>query len=105
MHIEIWLLVFVFAVYRLSELIAKDFIFDFARRFIAKRASAGNQSIRFIAELIHCSLCLGVWIALPAAYLFSIELFKEVNVYMVFVLWLGIAGAQYLLSRLTRDRD
>jgi hypothetical protein len=94
----IWLVVYVFAVYRLSELLSKDLILDGLRRRIAQRAAVGGAAWKFIADWIHCPLCIGVWLALPTAFLYDAYVLDVKNLLNVFILWLGIAGMQYLLS-------
>jgi hypothetical protein len=101
----IWLVVYVFAVYRLSELFANDVIFDGLRRKVAQRAAVGGAAWKFIADLIHCPLCIGVWLALPTAFLYDMYVLNIKNLLNVFILWLGIAGMQYLLSSLSLESD
>ena len=103
----IWLLIYVFAVYRLAELVSKDLIFETIRRGIGKRAAAGRLGWNAIADWIHCPLCIGVWFSLPAAFLFSFMILQRTNFVDVVILWLGIAGFQYFLSsrNLAEDAD
>lgn len=90
------LVVIVFAVYRVARIIAWDNI------TIAFRAWMGRQSYhgrlwRFLADLVHCVFCTGVWIAVPAAVAYTVE-----NYWLdLALIWLGIAGAQAFLEALT----
>lgn len=94
----IWLLVYAFAVYRLAELVSKDLIFEAIRLGIGKRAAAGRLGWNVLADWIHCSLCVGVWFSLPAAFLFGFVILQVTNFIHIIPLWLGIAGFQYFLS-------
>jgi hypothetical protein len=98
MNSAIWLLIYVFAVYRLAELIANDYIFEAVRRNVAKKAAAGGRFWKSMADWIHCPLCIGVWLSLPAAFLFAYAVLQTASASQIWVLWLGIAGAQYFLS-------
>jgi hypothetical protein len=95
---EAWFVIFVLAVYRLSEMISRDKIADSFRRWTARRAAAGGKFWKFLTELVHCPLCIGVWLSLPAAYFFHAMLGMS-NIVFVAPLWLGMAGAQYFLSK------
>jgi hypothetical protein len=105
MNPEFWFVVYVFAVYRLSELISHDQIFDAVRRGTGRRAAAGNKVWKAIADWMRCPLCIGIWVSFPAAFLFSSMLFKANELQYVLTVWLGMAGAQYLLSSLTLDKE
>jgi hypothetical protein len=107
MSIEIWFAIFAFAVYRLAELVTNDTILDGFRRWFVKRAAAGGAVWKFLAKLVNCPLCIGVWFALPAAYLYDKYIFQTGNIFLRIILWLGLAGIQYLLSvqRLNNDVD
>jgi len=98
MSFEGWFVIFVFAVYRLSELITSDLIFDKIRRWVAKRAAAGGKFWKAMAAWIHCPLCVGVWISFPAAFLYSSLILNFINILYITPLWFGMAGMQYFLS-------
>jgi len=95
---EGWFVIFVFAVYRFSELISHDQIFDETRRQIARRAAAGGKFWKAMATWMHCPLCVGVWISFPAAFLYSSLILTFINILYIIPLWFGMAGVQYFLS-------
>ncbi len=99
----IWFLLYAFAVYRLSQLISKDLIFDSVRVMTGKRAAAGGKVWNAIADWTNCPFCIGVWFSLPAAVLYANTILRSSN--QIIVLWLGMAGIQYLLSSISRDND
>lgn len=103
MSAEIWFLIYAFAVYRLSQLISKDLIFDSVRAVIGKRAAAGGKVWNAIANWINCPFCIGVWFSFPAAVIYANTILQSSN--QIIVLWLGMAGMQYLLSSISRDDD
>ncbi len=103
MSAEIWFLIYVFAVYRLAELVSKDSIFDTVRQKTAKRAAAGGKVWKAIADWMHCPLCIGVWFSLPAAGLYASIILRSSN--QIIVLWLGMAGMQYFLSSRNLSED
>ena len=102
---EFWFVIYVFAIYRLAELISHDLILDTVRRKVGMRAAAGNKVWKAIADWMHCPLCIGVWVSFPAAFLFSNMLLKPLALWHVLTVWLGMAGVQYLLSSLTLEKE
>ena len=105
MHPEFWFVIYVFAVYRLSEAASHDQILDTVRRSIAKRAAAGKRVWIWVSDWIHCSLCIGVWFSFPAAFLYSLGVLGSTEISYILVIWFGMAGMQYLLSSLTLPQD
>lgn len=79
------------ATYRAARMLAQeDGPFDL---FSSLRDWAGQRN--WIGRGLHCPLCIGFWIALPAALL------CEPPTLMWLVLaWMGIAGGQVVLQRL-----
>lgn len=84
-----WFLISVFAVYRLARIISKDTICRPFRSFVGRRA-VNNKMLFWVAELIHCPFCVGVWLAVPFAFYF----YDENSIAMVF----AIAGGQTFLE-------
>jgi hypothetical protein len=105
MHPEFWFVIYVFAVYRLAELVSHDLIFDTVRRRIATRAAAGTRMWKAIADWMHCPLCIGVWVSVPAAFLYVYAVLGYADVLTIIVVWLGMAGMQYLISSFTLVQD
>lgn len=105
MRSEFWFLIYVFAIFRLAELISTGLIFDAVRREIAKRAASGGRVWKATADLIHCPFCIGVWFSLPAASLFAITILRTKDLLQIMILWLGMAGAQYFLSCIVPPRE
>ena len=105
MRPEFWFVIYVFAIYRLAELVSHDLIFDAVRRKVGMRAAAGNKMWKAIAGWMHCPLCIGIWVSFPAAFLFGNMLLNVNELQYVLTVWLGMAGAQYLLSSLTLDEE
>jgi hypothetical protein len=107
-----WITLFllIFVVYRLSQLIALDEICEPIRTYLAKRANE-NKLYNWIATLVHCPHCMGIWFAIPAALFFvltsSIMIFytNVSAIIMVSVTWLGIAGAQSFLQSWSSSGD
>jgi hypothetical protein len=97
MHPVIWLAATVFAVYRLSELIAHDEIAEPARRWLGRKAASDRKVWVFFAKLSSCPLCIGTWISAGASYLYSIWV-VDLGLIELVVMWLAISGAQYFLS-------
>ena len=102
---EFWFVVYVFAIYRLAELVSHDLIFDTVRRKVAMRAAAGNKVWKAIADWMHCPLCIGIWVSFPAAFLFGYAVSGDYAPQQVLTVWLGMAGVQYLLSSLTLEKE
>jgi hypothetical protein len=61
----------IFANYRLSRLVSQDEIFKPIRAAIGKAASGKgeNHPAYWLAELVYCPYCLGVWFAVILAWL------------------------------------
>jgi hypothetical protein len=91
-----WFVVLVFAVYRLSHLIAKDdgpwrFIHGIRELVLNKYGYDSWQ-----ADGIHCTLCLSIWFSIPAAFCMKPE-----NIVIGFVYWMAIACGALIIERLT----
>ena len=84
----IWLAIF--ATFRLALLFSKDLIFLGLRRAIGRRA-AGSKAWKFLADLITCPYCLGVWFAA----LCTLMLLFHVGRWIILVF--GLAGVQYAI--------
>lgn len=107
-----WVTLFllIFAVYRVSQLIALDETSESLRTYFAKRANK-NKLNNWIATLIHCPHCLGIWFAIPAALFFTLTssvmiFYTNVSAMIMFsVTWLGIAGVQSFLQSWSSSRN
>ncbi len=103
---ETWrILLAVFAVYRVAELIAIDDgpyeIFLRFRKWAGTKASVGHGFWYNVAELVHCPFCVGVWIA----FIVALPVVLPSFIGDVFLIFLGLAGAQTFLETLsTRNR-
>lgn len=83
------------AVYRLAQLIALDDISKPIRTFAGKRA--GNSKIwKFIANLLHCPYCMGIWFAFAGAWILQPD-----SLLSFIVIWLSLAGGQAFLESLS----
>jgi hypothetical protein len=92
------------AVYRLAVLFACDdgplFIFREMRRAVGRWAAKetaskfSNAARLSAAELVNCPFCLGVWFAALLAPLVALPTLPG----DLFLLWLGLAGAQQWLQ-------
>lgn len=85
----------VLACYRLAKLISKDLITEPVRNWFGRKASNGHQAWGFVAELIHCPHCTGVWIAA------GLSLSVAHNLLEWCLYTLSIAGGQSLLQELS----
>lgn len=86
-------------VYRLAELIAIDQISQPIRAWVGRKASV-SKVWKFIADLIHCPFCLGIWLAFPAAFLL-----QPIDFVWFFVYWISLAGAQTFLESFNKGRE
>lgn len=94
------LLLGVFAVLRLGRLIAWDNLTSPLRVAIGRKAAGDTSFWYFLAELVNCKHCVGVW----AAGLVSIFVAKPSPLGDAVLIWLGLAGAQsYLETPQTGD--
>ncbi len=87
----------IFANYRLARLVATDDITYPVRLAVGRRASGkpANHPWYFLAELVCCPYCLGVWFGAFFALLSRPKSFRA------FLLsWLAIAGGQAALQEL-----
>jgi|SRR5437870_10436528 len=92
MHYSFRFLVAVFAVWRLTHLLAKeDGPSDTLRKF---RRMSGNG---LLGTMFACFYCLSVWVGLPFAW------FVGGSWIEVVVVWWGLSGAAILLERVTRE--
>lgn len=102
----LWLIIAIFAIYRLAILVAEDngpgFVFKHLRSFIdnqaLKQQNKGSEYGPWISanEGIHCSFCVGIWMAI----LCTILLIYSTMLGDIFLLIFGLAGAQSFLQRL-----
>ena len=91
-------LLFVLAIYRLAMLVSQDILTAGIRNQLGKRV-AGKPPYSlswYLAELINCPYCTGVWIALVCAFLITNEWQEWI------VIWLALAGGQAFLHSLGR---
>lgn len=89
----------IFATYRLAELVAIDVLFQPFRNYLGKHVTIGKHNAWWwVAELINCPYCLGIWFALPLAFLCATEW------QYVLLSWFAIAGGQTFLESLS-ERD
>ncbi len=92
MTLEFRFLLAVLCNFRLAELVAVDEgPFDLCARF---RGAVARRSY-WLARLVSCAYCAGIWIALPLA-LWVTGL--SADIITVFVIWLAIAGGQAFLE-------
>lgn len=100
----IWfrLLFFIFACYRLAQLLPYDdgpfFIFTRLRNWLANKAGNESEALGFwhsLDSLVTCPYCQGFWISLPLAYFFTYPL----AITDFIILWFGISGMQAFLQR------
>lgn len=85
--------------YRLATLVSKDQITAPVRDFIGIKAAGGSPSWKFIADLVNCPYCLGVWFGL------FVWVLSHFNLGRVFMEIFAIAGFQdYLQSTLERNK-
>jgi len=90
----------IFANYRLSRLISIDEITKPVRSLIGRKVTADKHNFWWwLAELINCPHCVGVWIAAVLAWFIAYSITEFV------LLWLAIAGAQSFLQSLVGGSD
>jgi len=86
----------IFANYRLAELVALDVIFEPLRNAAGKRVTIGKHDAWWwIAEWLNCPYCLGVWFALPLAFICAD------GWQYILISWFAIAGGQTFLESLS----
>lgn len=92
----------VLVVYRLALLIAQDVIFDGIRKRVGRWASSKpHRSLAwYVAELLNCAYCTGVWFALAVALYLAGHWHLDGVTFLA--LWLALAGAQAFLFSLGR---
>jgi hypothetical protein len=88
------LVLLILACYRLARLISQDLITEFIRNWFGRQAATGRPAWQFLAELVHCPYCTGVWMAAVLALSVS-HTFLEWCLYT-----LAIAGGQSFLQNL-----
>jgi hypothetical protein len=90
----LYLVLSVFAVWRLTHLIGKeDGPFDIIF-LIRKKAGSG-----FFGKLMDCFYCLSIWIALPFGIWLGTSWIEKILV------WLALSGAACLLEQATTKKD
>ena len=98
----LYILLAILAAYRLSRLIAYDDIFKGMRQWVGRKAAGSFSRWRWVADLVHCPHCSGVWFAAFLAVMF-LFIYPETG-WKVILVWLGIAGGQELLQSVTGER-
>jgi|SRR5215469_11670924 len=89
MHYAFRFVLAVFAVWRVTHLLAReDGPWDCFRRL---------RRLAVFGKVAACFYCLSVWVAVPFA------LFLQGNAIETFVGWLALSGAAILLERMTRE--
>ncbi len=86
------------AVWRLSNLVSHEPIFDWARRWSGAywNSDVGEWATTgWLSELLTCPLCLSIWYAIPAATL-VVDGGQPLPVYVV--TWLAISAISSLIS-------
>lgn len=84
----------ILATWRVAHLVAReDGPFDLVVRL---RVRAGPGAI---GRLMDCPYCLGLWLAIPGAFLLASELRAGI------IAWLGIAGGAAFLERISESRE
>lgn len=87
------LIMLILAAYRLARIVSRDTISEQTRAAIGGWAAGPAHSWRwYVAELVNCPLCIGVWIS--AALAISVG----GSVYEIFIRTFAIAGGQTLLA-------
>ena len=94
------LLLFIFAVYRLAQLITLDEISEPMRTHLAKRANK-NKLNNWMAILVHCPYCVGIWLSIPVAIFYAYTSTLAMGLVSLF----GVAGAQSFLQSLSSSED
>lgn len=90
------LILLAFGVYRLAQVISIDEIFEPVRSFISNRKHLG-LGYKWTDALLDCPYCLGVWISIVAAFIYT-----DGNIDIEFLIsWFGIAGGQVFLQSLS----
>lgn len=88
----------ILADYRLSVLLSKDQIAEPLRAAIGRKAS-GSAFWKFVADLISCPFCLGVWFALAIV----IAARSKLGRFLIGVF--AVAGGQDFLQSIVMSRD
>jgi hypothetical protein len=73
------------ATFKITRIITKEYIFEDVRNWFGKNAAINDeyQPIRqFLAKLITCPYCLGVWVA-GFLYMFRKPLKPIINIFIV----------------------
>lgn len=86
----------ILATYRLARLLSRDTILEGLRRSIYRKASNPASGWYFIAELVKCPHCLGVWIAFFTVIILS--LYFHWMLLEGVLIWLAVAGGQSFLQ-------
>lgn len=92
----------VLVVYRLALLVSQDVLTDGLRKRVGRWA-AGKPHRSFawyVAELLNCAYCTGVWFALAVALYLAFQ--WHLGLMSTIALWLALAGAQAFLFSLGR---
>lgn len=87
----------ILATWRIARIVTKDTVSDQARKIVGKQAAGKKQYSPewYLAELINCQFCVGVWASILVAFLVS-DHKKGVKSYLLN--FMAIAGGQNLLA-------
>ena len=92
----------VLVVYRLALLVSQDILTDGLRKRVGRWAAGQphRSAAWYVAELLNCAYCTGVWFALAVALYLAFQ--WRLGVLSTIALWLALAGAQAFLFSLGR---
>lgn len=79
--------------FRLARIITSDSISDSLRARVGRWAAGRSDYRWWVAELVTCPFCVGVWFSA-----FMVLLLKPPTVKQFILLWLGVSGGQYILQ-------
>lgn len=106
MSIALWVLL-TLATFRLAQLVSVDKITEPIRLAIGRKTTDNegykeghNRGWKFLADLINCPYCTGVWIAFIAAFGMLPS-----SLWFFIIYWLSIAGGQSFLEGVVRERQ
>lgn len=97
MKIELLLFVLILACYRMARLVSMDTITEPVRRWVGRQASSQNKGWMFLAELLLCPYCVGLWVG----FLLSTLIASSFTEWLL--LSLAIAGGQSFLEEVSNN--